>query len=202
MREIPSDNKIFLVPGQISIFDFEAPDLKAGYAEKPKICSSLNINDNACMYTLGQKESFLRLKAKQNIERVIWYCSGSLAIETAENKDIITHYINRKGDEEFCFNKRSRVLPMDKVLYYDSKIVIQITYMQNKRLRALLHKSTDKIKRVVRRKGDFNIIVEKTDDILSILPNGWVLEFESLSSVSCNKDEVYINLKDRIQKNG
>ena len=47
MREIPSDNKVFLVPGQISIFDFEAPDLKAGYAEKPKICSSLNINDNA-----------------------------------------------------------------------------------------------------------------------------------------------------------
>ena len=202
MREIPSDNKDSLIPGQISIFDFEAPDLKAEHAEKPKTCSSLNINDNASMYTLGQKESFLRLKAKRNIERVIWYCSGSLAIETAENKDIITHYINRKGDEEFCFNKRSRVLPMDKILYYDSKIVIQVTYMQNKRLRALLRKSTDEIKRVIRRKGDFNIIVEKTDNILSILPNGWVLEFESLSSVNCSKDEVYINLKDRIQKNG
>lgn len=202
MREIPSDNKIFLVPGQISIFNIQVSDLKVGYAEKQKICSSLNINDDACMYTLDQKESFLRLKAKQNIERVIWYCSGSLAIETAENKDIITHYINRRGDEEFCFNKRSRVLPMDKILYYDPKIVIQITYMQNKRLRALLRKSTDEIKRVIRRKGDFSIIVEKTDNILSILPNGWVLEFESLSSVSCNKDEVYINLKGRIQKNG
>ena len=75
-----------------------------------KICLSLNINDNAYMYTLSQKELFHRLKAKQNIERVIWYYSGSLAIETAENKDIITQYINRKGDEEFCFNKRSRVL--------------------------------------------------------------------------------------------
>jgi hypothetical protein len=50
----------------------------------------------------------------------------------------------------------------------------------------------ESIQRVIHRKGDENLLIEASGKIISILVNGWQIEFESIDHIDCEEDEVYL----------
>ncbi|HBJ2602743.1 TPA: hypothetical protein ACXDAM_002267 [Clostridium botulinum] len=126
-----------------------------------------------------------RYKSKKNLSRIIQYCGGGYGIEVTTTEGVRTIYINRKGKEEFQFNRKSSVLPMDKILFY--KKDLQPNKIQEQKLQEI--KSKHDVIREIRRKGDENILVELEHKVISIVPKGWVLEFQECKVVY-KEDEV------------
>lgn len=183
MRDFNQQNLI----GQLSIFDMQI-------TKKPK-----NITKSAEKIT----ESIVKIRDisqeqqkiidfyfnNSDLNRVIKYCCGWIGVELFKYNSYITIYFNKKGIEELQLNKKSSVIPMDSILYYRIK-KFEVTSIQKERLRGLLN--NENFKRVIKRNGDENVLVEINGKVISILPHGWVLEFESISSVDCCEDELYI----------
>lgn len=192
-------NKIEFIDGQISIFDLKI-------TEKPKKVTKIEVSvTKSNDLTTENKESFTNIaveitqqqqkvidkfKATQIVNRIIIYAKGSIGIEVKE-AGFTTHYISREGKEEFCFNAKSPVLPWDKIIYYMQEKVPLVKEQVDK-LQALLSKRRDDIKRVLHRKGDENLLVECGGRIISILANGWQIEFKSKELINCEDDEVYL----------
>ncbi len=177
--------EIELCSGQMSIWNIPA---KA--PEKIEKIEEHSDTKTEPLLTQEQAKIYERYMSVTNVRRVVKR-SGYLAIEVQTNDEIKTHYIKADGMEDFSVDKETAVLPGDKIIYH-SNFEIENTKIQNDKLQQLLCSSRDKIKRVIKRKGDFNILVEMQDKVIDILPNGWALDFETIKSIDCTKDEIFI----------
>lgn len=175
--------------GQLSIFDIpimEKPKRITKIVEK--ITETKILNTNIQKISQEQQRVIDAYKSNKSLNRIIKYCSGGIGIELMYEDSFKTIYVNTKGIEDFALPKKSSVLPMDTILYYKPSNT-QATHIQEERLKDLLDHI--EFKRIIKRKGDENILIEAKGKIIDILQNGWVLEFESISSIDCSEDEVY-----------
>jgi hypothetical protein len=192
------DAPIVILDGQLSIWDVRIPEKSKSnkVVIENKVMdikvSDLNINSDLII-TLEQQKVIDIFKIQSNVSRLIAYKDGNLGIETKEEGNFKTHYINKNGKEEFSFTKRSPVLPWDKIIYFSCEHEkIRFTKVQTDKLQRLLCKRRKDIKQVIHRKGDENIFVEFEDTVIDILPNGWELEFKTINHIECEDDEIYM----------
>lgn len=192
------DAPIVILDGQLSIWDVRIPEKSKSnkVVMENKVldikASDLNINSDLII-TLEQQKVIDIFKFQSNVSRVIAYKGGNLGIETKEEGNFKTHYINESGKEAFNFTKRSPVLPWDKIIYFSCEHEkIKFIKVQTDKLQRLLCKRRKDIKRVIHRKGDENIFVEFENMVIDILPNGWELEFKTINHIECEDDEIYM----------
>ncbi|EDS77306.1 conserved hypothetical protein [Clostridium botulinum C str. Eklund] len=173
--------------GQISIFDIQVTKAAKKTTEKPREIinkvTPVKIEKNVNPLELTElQQKFLNehsVMKNENLSRLIKYCSGGFGIELIAPGGFKTIYVNKQGIEEFKFDKRINVLPMDQVLYY--KHELKINDLQENGLKTIKEKYRDL--REIRRKGDENIIVELEDKVISINPLGWILEFDNVQAI-------------------
>lgn len=195
--------KLISLEGQVSLWDIEI-------TQKPKEITKTEekVTQNKDLLTISLKEITsmenekterpLELTVKQqeflqknkvyeneNLSRVISYFSGGLGIELQEENEFKTIYVNAEGKEEFTKNKKLPVLPMDRIIYYKNEL--KANEIQEKKLLSLKQENNDL--KVIRRKGDENIIAELTSKVISINSIGWVLEFQEVKAIY-SEDEV------------
>lgn len=204
-------NKSELIDGQISIFDLKITEKPKKVTKEEEKVTEIEVfvteslskitheENEKSINSLAPTENQQRFLDKNNIienenlSRVIKYCGGGLGIELVYENSYKTIYINTDGKEEFTIEKKSPVLPMDKILYYKASD-IPLNSIQEEKLKNLLERMP--FKRVVHRKGDENILVELEDGIVSITPIGWELPFESINNIECSEDEIYLVSKE------
>ncbi|NOW85565.1 hypothetical protein B0H39_003446 [Clostridium beijerinckii] len=134
-----------------------------------------------------EQQEFLnknKVMENENLSRLIKQCCGYIAIEIAYEDSYVTTYINMMGIKEFDSPKKVQVLPMDKILYYKS-----LDFKANNTQEEKLLKIKDKALKVIRRKGDENIIIITEKNVISINSIGWVLEWNGIK-VIYDEDEV------------
>jgi hypothetical protein len=204
-------NKQSITDGQLSIFDMkitEKPKKVTVVAEKitktevlsTEILSEVTPIENekvaSPLKPTKKQQQFLnknKFMENGNLSRIIIHSKGSITVEIKESDTFTSHYINTEGKEEFSYSKKSPVLPGDKIFYYNPSLEnISLTKIQTDKLQKLLCKQRESINRVIHRKGDENILIELTDKIISITPIGWELPFESISTIDCVEDEIYM----------
>lgn len=137
-----------------------------------------------------EQQEFLnknKIMENENLSRLIKQCCGYLAIEISYEDSYVTSYINTMGIKEFDSPKKVQVLPMDKILYYKS-----LDFKVNNTQEEKLLKIKDKALKVIRRKGDENIIIITEKNVISINSIGWVLEWNGIE-VIYDEDEVEKN---------
>ncbi|KEI10538.1 hypothetical protein Z957_02050 [Clostridium sp. K25] len=166
----------YIAEGQISIFDIQATKATKKIPEKPKSLTKTHqkVTENIDLSTALEK-----YKSIDNLSRIIKYSCGSYGIELIAPGGFKTIYVNRQGVEEFEFDKRINVLPMDQVLYY--KKGLKINDLQENRLKIIKEKYRHL--KEIRRKGDENIIVEAHGKVISINHIGWILEFNNVQAI-------------------
>jgi len=173
--------------GQLSIWDLEITEkpTKVTKVEGKITKEEVLVAKQHTSFTEYQEKVINKYRENDNLHRIIQYCGGGVGIEIKDNIQYKNVYVNREGKEEFTSNKKSSVLPMDKLLYY--KEDLKANELQEEQLKQLRQK--DGIKKVIRRKGDENILVEYEDKVISIIPKGWVLEFKNIQ-VLHDEDDV------------
>lgn len=177
---------------QLSIWDIEITKKSSSDTKTVEKVTEIKVLDTkkANSFTEQQGKVIEKYKAHPDINRIIQYCGGGLGIELKVEYGFRTIYVNRDGKEEYEFNKKISVLPMDKIVYYKEKL--KTNELQEQRLKEL----KDNIIKVVRRKGDGNIIVELKDKVISINPVGWILEFNNCKA-AYEEDEIINNTTEK-----
>lgn len=180
-----------IIEGQISFWDIKITKPKEKITEKPISFTKTKekVTENTDSFTLLEK-----YKTIENLSRIIKYCGGGYGIELQEGMEFKTIYLNKEGKEEFQFNKKSPVLPMDKILICNGQV--SSNKLQEERLQSV--KSKYPMAKIIKRKGDENIILALENKVISVNRKGWVLEFSNVQAVY-SLDEVVreeIDLKD------
>ncbi|URZ06460.1 hypothetical protein [Clostridium felsineum] len=136
------------------------------------------------------KNEVLGNESLETLTRIILQSCGWMAIEGVckELNVVSTSYIDATGETEFIVEKKSSVLPSDKIIYH--KTDFEINNIQQQRLQEVKQKYQGQIKRIIHRHGDENILVELGNKLLDIIATGWVLEFKETIHVDCVEDEV------------
>lgn len=176
-------------PEQLSIWDMNITESKEKVTENRvrisefinKVTTTANEKTiNPLKPTEGQQEFLDKNKIikNENLSRIIKYSGGGLGIEVNEGGKFETIYLNKDGEQEFTKDKRLGVLPMDKILYY--KEDLQPNSLQEDKLQEL--KLKYKAPKIIKRKGDENILVEVQGKVISINTLGWVLEFNHVQA--------------------
>ncbi len=89
-----------------------------------------------------------------------------------------TIYVNKEGIEEFVIKKKSSVLPWDKIIYFREDL--EINNVQKEKIK--------KIKgQALKRPGDENIIFNQGNKVISVIENGWILEYDNIKIVDIEK---------------
>jgi hypothetical protein len=173
--------------GQLTIWDVQITKKPAPVTKTEELITKNKVKDTeeVNFVTEMQGRTIDKYKNSPELNRVIRYCGGGIGIELNSGNGVRTIYINSQGKEEFEFNKKSSVLPMDEILYY--KDLLKTNDIQEEKLKDLQEKL--KPKNIIRRKGDENIIVELEHKVISIIPKGWVLEFQECKAIY-TEDEV------------
>lgn len=127
-----------------------------------------------------------------SLTRIIGYCGGGLGIEYKEDGKFITKYINGEGECEFTKDHSIPLLPMDKILV-NNLGEIPMNKIQTDIVNRIVFQPRDNVKRVIKRKGDYNVIVEYDCKIQSIRPDGRQLDFYRVQAVY-SKDEVFMDM--------
>ncbi|GAB6149860.1 hypothetical protein [Clostridium novyi] len=174
----------YIAEGQISIFDIQVTKAAKKITEKRKKVMETHekVTESIDLSTVLEK-----YKSMDNLSRIIKYCGGGLGIELIAPGGFKTIYVNKQGIEEFKFDKRINLLPMDQVLYY--KHELKINELQEDRLKTIKEKYED-IKEI-RRKGDENIIVEVPGKVISINSLGWILEFNNVQAIYSENEVIH-----------
>jgi hypothetical protein len=200
-----------LIPGQLTLWDIEITQKAEIITEKPSLYTETvdKLPNNEVSYTelspkgispetekpinlleltFGQQDFLYKnnIYENENLNRVIKYCGGGLAMELQYEDSYKTIYVNTQGKEEFTSGCKIPVLPMDKILYYKSALT-ELNSTQEAKLKDLLEKLPEA--KVIRRKADNNILIEFKDKVISINSIGWVLEFQGCKAVY-EEDEV------------
>lgn len=214
MKKVDKNN-IDPIDGQLSIFDIQITEKPKKVTQKAEMAieNSVLVTEKPVLATKiitkvtpegnEKTEKPLELTEKQkdflnknkvmengNLSRIIIHAKGSITVEIKESDTFTSQYINPEGKEEFSYSNRSTVLPWDKIFYSAIKEV-PLTEIQETKVQKLINEHKD-IRRIVKRKGDENIILELEEGILSINSIGWELPFESVDHVECSEDEVYL----------
>ncbi|AKN34203.1 hypothetical protein Ccar_16675 [Clostridium carboxidivorans P7] len=201
------------IDGQLSIFDIQITEKPKSFTKKAEMAieNGVLVTENPVLATkiitkvackenekiinplvpTEEQQQFLKknkVKENENLSRVIKYCGGGLGIEVVYENSYRTIYINKDGREEFTIPNKSPVLPMDKIMYYKSEF--NANTIQKENLQKVLGKFKNSIKRVIKRKGDSNILIELSDNVIDILENGWIIDFTSINRVDCNQEDV------------
>ncbi|WP_234121166.1 hypothetical protein [Clostridium hydrogenum] len=145
-----------------------------------------------------QQQKFLdenKIMENENLSRLILKYSGGLEVELKRMNKVETFYINTVGGKEFTWDKKTQVLPWDKISYYKNDF--EINTIQKQKLREVKEEYKGKIKQIIHRHGDENILVEVEGKLLDIISNGWVLEFTETTHVDCAKDEVLEDFQEK-----
>lgn len=119
----------------------------------------------------------------ENLSRVILYAGGGLGIEISEDNILKTSYISREGQKEFVSEKKSIVTPMDKIIYCIGE------FKANELQEKILAEISEESSKIIRRKGDENILIEMPGKVISIIPKGWILEYNGCS-IRYDRDEI------------
>ncbi|WP_051539851.1 hypothetical protein [Clostridium ihumii] len=182
--------------GQLSLFDLDTniPKVANNNLNNP-ILNLKVVEINKEEIELNDTEVLSRYRNIENLNRIISYCGGGYGIEIYKERKYITLYINRVGEKEFEINNRCPVLPMDKILFTAEAL------NYNKTQEEVLKKYKNIAKKIIKRKGDGNIIlILKDGQVLSINNKGWVLEFKS-KAVYEENEIIFENLgKDKINR--
>lgn len=189
-----SNKKRNLESTQITLFDLPIIERKEDNSviESIQIQPNCNNSDTKFPVTIEQQKVINKFKKENSITRIILYSGGSIGIETELNtNEYLTYSINNQGKEDFKFNKKSPVLPWDKILYYNLKFeCIKLTEIQSAALDKFLNSNRKDIKKIIKRKGDENILIEMIDKVVSITPIGWVLSFKNIIHVDYDNSEL------------
>lgn len=190
------------IEGQVSLWDIEITKIDVLNAKSDKVltktkedvteifnsitnlsnedlnCKNENLQSN--LEITDKQQKFLekyKIMTSEDLSRVILTCGGGVLIEMI-NKDLYqTMYLNRDGINECIFNKRIALVPMDKIIYY--KDDMKPNELQEEKLLAI----QDKVTKVIKRKGDENIIAIAAGKAISINTQGWVLEYKGVQAI-------------------
>lgn len=191
MRE-KSNNTIEQFPGQIAFWDLNLEEDKSSQMQKSLMKKCVQTMPVQFEKESTKQQEYInknKIYGNKNLSRLIGYVWGWIGIEFKYENAYRTIYINKDGKEEFSIQKKSSVLPMDKVLYCENPN-IEINYIQKELIDSIMAK--EHVKRLIHRKGDENILIELSDRVISVLPNGWALDFYNISAVECSEDEILI----------
>lgn len=203
-----------ILPGQITIFDL----LEIQKTEKRTIkCDSVtekaeNVTEiaNSCTksvksYTFEmkklteeQQKILDQYKGDERVIRKILHACGRVSIEVYEDEIIKTFHYDDEGKNIFTVDNQIPVLPKDKIMYYFPHLNNALNEIQKKKLEEVKNKY--QVNRVIHRNGEFNLLVEHEGGIISINPNGWVLEFENIKKIECIEDEVLEIIGDEVKE--
>lgn len=155
--------------GQLSFWDIEIP-------------TSSNIVEKATEEVIRvvkgitdkQEQIIEKYRVIEQLNRVIQYAGGGVGIELKNDNGFNTIYVNKVGEEEFVTLTQVPVQPIDKII--TAKEEYEINEIQTIRLEDLKQKY--KIKSYIKRNGDKNIIVKLNEKVISINPQGWILEYK------------------------
>ncbi|MFV3013913.1 hypothetical protein ACLD43_18600 [Clostridium botulinum] len=175
------------IEGQLTIWDVQITKKPTPVTKTEELTTKNKVKDTKSVNSLTeiQGRAIEKYKNSPELNRIIRYCGGGVGIELKLGNSFRSIYINSQGKEEFEFNKVSAVLPMDEILYY--KDLLKTNDIQEEKLKNLQEKL--ELKKIIRRKGDENIIIELEHKVISIIPRGWVLEFQECKAIY-KEDEV------------
>lgn len=181
------------VEGQLTIWDIKITQNPAPVTKTEELITKNDTRDTEKdnLTTEMQDNVVEKYKNYPELNRIIRYCGGGVGIELKAGSNFKTIYINKQGKEEFEVSKKSSVLPMDEILYY--KDLLETNDIQEEQLKYIQEKL--KPQKVIRRKGDENIIVEFEHKVISIIPKGWVLEFQECKAIY-KEDEVIKDMEE------
>ncbi|AWB17244.1 hypothetical protein [Clostridium botulinum] len=162
-----------LIDGQVSIWDIDKNIKKSN--GKPVIKLE---NKEIKINNIEQGKIIAKYKTYENLNRIIGYAGGALGIEIKYKDRFETIYVNKKGEEEFVIKKKSSVLPWDKIIYFREDL--KINNIQKEKIK--------KIKgQALKRPGDENIIFNQGNKVISVIENGWVLEYDNIKIAELEK---------------
>lgn len=173
-----------LAPEQLSIWDINVTETSKKVTENTvyitefinKVTHSKNEKIMNSLKPTEEQQKFLdqnKIMENENLSRIIKYSCGGIGIEVTTEEGFKTIYLNREGENEFTKDRILAVLPMDKILY--CKEDLQPNSLQEEKLKEIKTKYNGA--KIIKRKGDLNILVEVPGKVISINPIGWVLEF-------------------------
>jgi hypothetical protein len=170
------------LPGQLTLWDIEITKKPEEVTEKPVSSTKAveKIEKINKSFTEQQAKAIDKYKTSSELNRIIYYCGRGVGIELQYENTYKTIYVNTRGEEEFTLNRKTPILPMDEILYYKTPEA-RFNNTQEERLKDLLQKTPDA--KVIKRKGDDNILLEYADKVVSINSIGWVLEFKGCKAV-------------------
>lgn len=140
--------------GQLSIFDIKIPE------EKPQHSITREFSNNSIDIE----------KYKDGANRII-RTGNYINVEYKKGTSYRTVMINREGKEVLELDRKAPVHPFSKVIYAAEDFEINI--LQKERARTFN-------KSILKRYGDENLIIDCGNKIVSILPNGWALEYKDV----------------------
>ncbi|EQB3100449.1 hypothetical protein ACYIU4_001785 [Clostridium botulinum] len=162
-----------LIDGQVSIWEINKTIKKGN--DKPVIKLE---NKEIKIDNMDQTKIIAKYKTYENLNRIIGYVGGALGIEVKYKDRFETIYVNKKGEEEFVIKKKSSVLPWDKIIYFREDL--EINNIQKEKIK--------KIKgQALKRPGDENIIFNQGNKVISVIENGWILEYENIKIADLEK---------------
>ena len=184
------EDKFEHIEGQLSLWDIISTE---SVKELRQIKAKVEIKENLTVIpilTPEQQCQYQKYLMKNDATRIIRYCGGGLGIEFKEGCEFKSLYINKAGEIVFECDRQLTVIPMDRILYCKEKTTFNA--VQTDKIHELLCNSRDKIQRVIKRNGDNNVLIEFSGKVISILPNGWTLEYESIAEVECSQEEIFL----------
>nr|WP_205606609.1 hypothetical protein [Clostridium sporogenes] len=174
-----------MIDGQVSIWDIDKNIKKSN--DKPVIKLE---NKEIKINNIEQSKIIAKYKTYENLNRIIGYAGGALGIEIKYKDRHETIYVNKNGLEEFVIKKKSSVLPWDKIIYF--KEDLEINNIQKEKIK--------KIKgQALKRSGDENIIFNQGNKVISVIENGWVLEYDNIKIAELEKYKK-INIDEDLRK--
>jgi hypothetical protein len=183
--------KSSFLEGQLSFWDVPVIPVK----EKPKIeVKQVTVKkEDLKELTPEQLQAYHEYAAKGNITRIAIYCLSSLAIELKQNEEYTTIVVSKDGETMCGYSGRMSLLPLDKIIYFTEKT--SFNKIQNDKIQELLCKNRDSVKRIIKRNGDYNVNIELKNKFISINQLGWTTEYESIKTMECSEDEVFMKLE-------
>lgn len=178
---------------KITINDVSVTKIKENITEISNPITRLSLVEEVTKSEKVQKELILtdkqqrfleknKVMENESLSRITLLCSGSLLVEFIFGENYKTICINKDGVIELSYDKRIALIPMDKIIYY--KDDMKPNELQEEKLLAI----QDKVTKVLKRKGDENIIAIAAGKGISINKQGWVLEYKGVQAVYDEED--------------
>ncbi|EDT84859.1 hypothetical protein EXN65_21615 [Clostridium botulinum] len=174
-----------LIDGQVSIWDIDKNIKRSN--DKPVIKLE---NKEIKIDNMDQTKIIAKYKTYENLNRIIGYVGGALGIEVKYKDRFETIYVNKKGEEEFVIKKKSSVLPWDKIIYFREDL--GINNIQKEKIKNIKGQA-------LKRQGDENVIFNQGSKVISVIENGWVLEYEDIKIADLEKYKK-INMDEDLRK--